>query len=264
MSHLGKRLVSSAFLVSIAVFTIFWGPLWFFIIVTEALVLLSLHEYLSLAERKQIPVNRVLCMISGALMPVAVYYHADMLLLVLSCLAIFSSNFRRAMLHHGLIGTAVAMFGIVYVAWFLSHLVALRMVPHGAPWVFYVALIVKGGDAGAYFAGTRWGKAKLLEHVSPKKSMEGAVAGLLTSVILSLIAKSFLPHVSFGHLLLLGAMVGAISQIGDLGESLIKRDAGVKDSGTIPGLGGILDVMDSLLLTIPFVYHYIVFFLGSS
>lgn len=264
MSHLGKRLISSSVLVSITIYTIFLAPLWLFGLVVEAFVLISLHEYLSLTQRKQIPVSAPICYFFAALMPFAAFHGCDPLLLVLACLAVFVSNFRRPMLQFGLVSTAVSMFGLVYVAWFLSHLIDLRMMPYGAQWTFYVPLVVKMGDAAAYFAGTRWGRVKLLEHVSPKKSVEGAVAGFLTSVLMSLVSKFFLPYVPIGHLLLLGALVGVISQIGDLAESLIKRDAGVKDSGQMPGLGGILDVLDSLLLTIPFVYYYVTTFIGNS
>ncbi|MDD5671236.1 MAG: phosphatidate cytidylyltransferase, partial [Candidatus Omnitrophica bacterium] len=117
--------------------------------------------------------------------------------------------------------------------------------------------------AGAYFVGKNYGKIKLIEHISPNKSVEGAVGGFLTTVALSLLSFIYLPHVPFVHLLVLGILTGLLAQLGDLAESVMKRDAGVKDSGAVPGLGGILDILDSLILTIPFIYYYITIVLGE-
>jgi phosphatidate cytidylyltransferase len=156
----------------------------------------------------------------------------------------------------------VTTFGIVYVAWFFSFLMKLRYLPNGAKWVFYTIFIVKLGDAAAYFFGKAFGRVKLVEHISPQKSVEGAVAGFLATVLASLVSKTYLSHVSAIHFLVMGVAVGFLAALGDLAESLIKRDVGVKDSGALPGLGGILDVMDSLLLSIPFVYYYITAFPG--
>ena len=136
-----------------------------------------------------------------------------------------------------MISTAVTLFGIVYACWFFLHLLKIKTLPHGEFWIFYTILVVKGGDAGAYFVGRKFGKAKLIEHISPNKSIEGAVGGFLTTLILSLCAKIYLPHVPLSHLLVLGIVAGVLSQLGDLAESLIKRDVGVKESGRIPGLG---------------------------
>lgn len=257
MTQLGKRLVSSAFLVSIACLTIFYAPIAIFILVVEILVLIALFEFYSLAEKKKIQINRILGLVLGAFIPLAVYYQSGALMLVVSCLALFVYNFRKNLLHQALIGTAVTFLGLVYIAWFFSHLIDLRVLPYGPQWIFYIALIVKGGDAGAYFVGKKYGKVKLIEHVSPNKSVEGALGGFATTIVLSLLSKSFIPGVELYHFLFLGIIVGVISQLGDLAESLLKRDAGVKDSGALPGLGGILDVLDSLLLTIPFVYYYV-------
>ncbi len=100
---------------------------------------------------------------------------------------------------------------------------------------------------------------KLIEHISPNKSVEGAAGGLLTTLVLSLLSKSYLGFIPLGHLFIMGILVGVISQVGDLAESLLKREVGVKDSGQLPGLGGVLDILDSVIFTVPFVYYYIVF-----
>lgn len=258
MSQLGKRLMFSAVFVSIAVYAIFYLPIWGFVAVVELLVLLCLNEFYLLAEKKGLETNRWAGLAFGSLVPIVGVDYPAYIVLVFACLGIFVLNFRKRLLNQALISTSVTMFGLVYIAWFFSMLVDTRELPMGARWVFYIALIVKGGDAGAYFTGRKLGKRKLLEHVSPNKSVEGAIGGFLTTVGLSLISSTYLPGVGLGHLLVIGVLVGVISQIGDLAESLLKRDVGIKDSGVIPGLGGIFDMLDSLLLTIPFVHFYII------
>lgn len=260
MSTLQKRLLVSALLVSLTIFTIFFTPMWFFFLVVVSFVLLGLNEFLAMAEKKGIVINRILGLFFGALLAFSVYFSNEAVVLAGASLCLFIFNFHRRLREQALLSTAVTVFGIIYVAWFFSHLIKIHLLPHGAFWVFYAILLVKGGDAGAYFIGRKYGRVKLIEHISPNKSVEGAVAGFVVTLLLSLVSKIYLPQVAWLHLFVLGAAIGVLSQIGDLAESLIKRDVGVKDSGLIPGLGGILDVLDSLLLSLPFVYYYIVAF----
>ena len=258
MSTLAKRLAISSVLVTLTIVTIFLAPKWFFFFVVEIFILLGLNEFLTLAEKKKLVINRGLGLFFGALLPVAMYFSSEAVTLAAACLCLFIFNFHRRVREQALVSTAVTVFGILYVSWFFSYLVKIRYLVHGSQWAFYAILLVKGGDAGAYFVGRKFGKVKLIEHISPNKSVEGAVGGFLTTLILSLISKIYLPHVPLFHFFILGIGVGILSQLGDLAESLIKRDVGVKDSGHVPGLGGILDVLDSLLLTLPFVYYYLV------
>lgn len=261
-AQLSKRLATSTVLVSMACYAIFWSPAWFFLLVIEAFVLLGLAEFLALAEKKGIVINRALGLMFGALLPLSYYFPADPLIFVISCLAIFLFNFHRSLRDQALVSTAVTIFGLVYVAWFFSFLMKIRYLPNGALWVFYTVLIVKMGDAAAYFIGKAFGRMKLIEHISPKKSIEGAVAGFVMTVAASAAFKICLPQVAGVHFLIMGVSAAILSLLGDLAESLIKRDVGVKDSGQLPGLGGVLDVLDSLLLTVPFIYYYLTTFLG--
>lgn len=255
MSSLIKRIVFSAVFISLSVAAIFMPSKWLFIVVVEAFILIALDEFFRIAIQKGIAVNRVLGLSFGALLPLPFAYPVDLFILVVACLSIFAFNFRRNLLNQALLNTSVTLFGIFYVAWFLSHLTKLEYL--SGWWVFYLILVVKGGDAGAYFIGKNFGRVKLIEHISPNKSVEGAVGGFLTSVVLSLAAKIFFPAVPMAHLAVLGVMSAVLAQLGDLAESLIKRDAGVKDSGHVPGLGGILDIMDSVIPTAPFVFYYV-------
>ena len=257
MNPLAKRLLTSAVLVSITIAAIFFVPNWFFFLVTEVFIFLALNEFFVLAEKKSIAINRVLGLLFGILTSFSIFLSSESAILALASLSLFIFNFNRKLRDQALVSTAVTLFGIVYVSWFFSHLNKIKILPHGSFWVFYTILLVKGGDAGAYFIGKNYGKMKLIEHISPNKSWEGALGGFAVTVLLSLVSKIYLVHVPMIHLFILGVVLGILSQLGDLAESLIKRDVGVKDSGQVPGLGGILDVIDSLLFTVPFVYYYI-------
>jgi phosphatidate cytidylyltransferase len=250
----------SAVMVSVAIGAIFFAPKWVFFLVIEAFILLGLNEFFCLAEKKGLVLHKVLGLFFGGLLPCSIYFASEPMILLLACLCFFVFNFRQKFREQALLSVSVTFFGIVYISWFFSFLNKIHYLPGGATWTFYVILLVKGGDAGAYFIGKRFGRIKLAEHISPNKSVEGAIGGFLTTVLLSFLSAVYLPNISFVHLAVMGVMVAILSQLGDLVESLIKRDVGVKDSGHVPGLGGILDVLDSLLLSVPFVYYYITSF----
>ena len=134
----------------------------------------------------------------------------------------------------------------------------------GIWWLVYLILVTKSADMGGYFVGRFFGKHKLAKKLSPNKTYEGAIGGLIsaifTSLIISILGKK-LGHVfaelSYTQAVWLGAVVGIFGQLGDLAESLLKRDANVKDSNKIPGIGGMLDMIDSLLLSSPVVYIFL-------
>lgn len=264
MRQLGKRLLSSFVILSITLTMIFVAPQGLFFCFIVIFSLLGFSEFLDLAKAKGLEVHKFLGLLFGACLPMAMVYHAESWVLMLAVLAMFSVCFRPPLQPGALAGIAVTIFGMIYVMWFCAYIIFMRDLEQGPWWVFYTVLLVKGGDSAAYFAGKKFGKVRLIEHISPKKSVEGSIACLVASVVLSLISKTYLPEVEWGHLVILGLIVGFVSQLGDLGESLFKRDAGIKDSGQVPGLGGILDVLDSLTLTIPFVFYYVTVVLGYA
>lgn len=155
---------------------------------------------------------------------------------------------------------ALSLFGVWYVAWLLGHTVWLRGLPEG-PWLVVYALWVTWiADAAAYYVGKTWGRTALAPRVSPKKTVEGAIGAVAGGIVASVAAAAwFLDALSWPEAAALGAGVAAAGMIGDLVESLIKRGAGVKDSGgLIPSHGGVLDKIDGLLFTAPLIYHYMV------
>jgi phosphatidate cytidylyltransferase len=199
----------------------------------------------------------------GAVIPLSIIFRFELTkkwelsFIVIMLLFLILMQFRRRQNTGVVVDISTTLFGILYVSWFMSFLIKIRYLEGGAGLLSSVLLITKLGDIGAYLVGSRFGKTPLLPHISPKKTVEGAVAGLFFSVVGALASRPFLGF-SYAHLVILGVCFGALGQLGDLSESLIKRDCGVKDSGKIlPGMGGILDELDSVLFTAPVFYFYI-------
>lgn len=187
-------------------------------------------------------------------------------LLLIMIREVFRKDMSRSLGH-----MAVTVFGIMYVGWLGSHLVMLRQLPAavgvadniGARLVFLAALLTWATDTAAYLFGVAFGKHKLIPRISPNKTIEGGVGGLVGAALVGWIAtRTFTPFLTPLAGVLLGLVVGFVAQLGDLVESLIKRDAGIKDSAElIPGHGGVLDRFDSLLFTVPVLYYYFRFFI---
>lgn len=162
-----------------------------------------------------------------------------------------------------LVNLAVTVFGIIYLTIPLSSMLLIN-IDYGRYWMLYLILVTKATDIGAYFAGKQLGRHKLAPVISPKKTWEGAVAGFLlgtfASYLLHKISTEYYGMPLFSSSLQalgFGALMTVVAQIGDLSESLLKRDSGVKDSNKLPGLGGILDMVDSLVFTAPLLYMFL-------
>ena len=149
------------------------------------------------------------------------------------------------------------------MGWFLSHLVALRGFEDGRNWVFFVVFTTFASDTTAFFVGRAMGRHHLAPRISPGKTWEGAIGGVCAAVIVSLVfilPTPFSLQIGFGQAMPLAMLVSVFSQLGDLLESSLKRTAGAKDSGTlIPGHGGILDRLDSVIFAGLVVYYYVLF-----
>ena len=149
--------------------------------------------------------------------------------------------------------------GILYVGWLLSYLVALRL-DAGRNWVFLALFATFGSDTAAFFIGRALGRHRLAPRISPAKTWEGAIAGVFGAIIVGLLFTIPSPisvPLSYGQAILLGLLVSAFGQLGDLVESLLKRNMGVKESGALlPGHGGLLDRMDSIVFAGVVVYYF--------
>jgi phosphatidate cytidylyltransferase len=157
---------------------------------------------------------------------------------------------------------AYAVLGFLYIPFLLLHLVMLRQTTFGWQWLLVIMLIVMTNDTAAYYTGCTIGKHRLYPLVSPKKSIEGALGGLCGSICGTLLAKfTFFPQLTLGDALITAVAIGILGQTGDLFESMLKRSFGVKDSGCcIPGHGGVLDRLDSIIFAAPAMYYYVIYF----
>jgi phosphatidate cytidylyltransferase len=157
---------------------------------------------------------------------------------------------------------AYAVLGFLYIPFLLMHLVMLHRTAYGWQWLLVIMLIVMTNDSAAYYTGCAFGKHRLYPLVSPKKSIEGALGGVIGSICGTLLAKfTFFPQLPLADALVTAVVIGILGQTGDLFESLLKRSFGVKDSGSIiPGHGGVLDRMDSIIFAAPAMYYYVIYF----
>lgn len=263
---LARRTVSSALIVTLVALIIFFFPNWAFTLLASIMIGVALKEFFSLAEKKNIIVYRYFGISVGMLVPIIVYFQKGLegyftiepFFIVIACLFIFVLQFIRRDSSQALASIAVTLFGLLYIAWLFSFFVKLKFMPQGALLVSFVILVTKMGDIGAYLVGSSIGKRNLIPRISPHKTMEGTMGGLVFSVLSAVLSKLYLPSFPMGHLIVLGFLLGILAQVGDLAESLLKRDCCVKDSGAIlPGFGGMLDLMDSLLFTTPIFYFYV-------
>jgi phosphatidate cytidylyltransferase len=269
ISSEGKRYLSGIVFIPILILLSGLGGL-FFLFLIDLVILLGSIEFYGMARRKGTNPLMVPGIASGLILSWFAYWTGGTNLvpvLTLVLIALMITELMRKDPSNALYRIAATELGVVYVGLMASHLVLLRELPRitgesygaGSRYVLLVFLVTWGCDTAAYLIGRRWGRHPLIERVSPKKSVEGSVGGLVFAVAFSLLAKFwFAGFLSLGQSLSLGLLVGAFGQLGDLVESLIKRDVNTKDSsGTIPGHGGVLDRFDSLLFTAPLAYYYL-------
>lgn len=264
-SNLAVRLGTAAVAVPLILLLLYRGPAWgFFLLVFPAAVIGS-WELFAMTHAGD-KVAQGVGMIISAAASAAVYFGAHDLRVVFTVLiAVPLLGPLVTLWRLGSIETAgfrafALGFGPLFVAVPLTLLAVLRrdMGSDGASYVVLTLMFAWWGDTGGYFAGRFLGKHKLYPAVSPKKTVEGSIGGLAGSVLGALCAHFwYLPSISLAHAVPLAIVAGAFGQAGDLGESLIKRSTGVKDSGAIvPGHGGILDRVDALIFSTVIVYLY--------
>jgi len=162
----------------------------------------------------------------------------------------------RGRYEHMLQKVSLTALGVLYFGWFLSHLALLRDFEEGIAYVFYLMVLVECNDAFGYLWGRCLGRRKLAPRISPNKTVEGAVGGIVSVVGVAVVLRHLLPAVGGAAMVLLGGLVAVLGLCGDLVVSVIKRDLRVKDMGAaIPGHGGVLDRCDSMILAAPVVFH---------
>jgi len=260
-----KRTITSIILIAITVIAIFILPIWAFSVVASIFICLGLYEFFKLSSKNNFPRSFIMLGIFlGAMLPYITYFYRptggiwEALFFIIALIVLFITQFTRKENQNAVTLIALTLFGIFYVGWFFTFLVKTRFLEDGHKLVAYLLLVTKAGDIGAYLVGTRFGRHRLIPRISPNKSVEGAIGGFLFSLIFALISRSYLGWMSFSVIFMGGVLIGIFAQLGDLAESLVKRDYQVKDSSPfLPGLGGMLDVIDSLLFTAPIFYIYL-------
>lgn len=258
---LGKRIISSILLIIMIIGVISID--WLCGLVIILFIAAGLFEFFQMLEHKQIANFKYFGMGMGIIIPLSIMLRFELtkgwefLFIILAFLFLILMQFKRRQNSGAIIGISTTIFGIIYISWFFSFLIKIRYLEGGLGLLAALLLITKSCDVGAYLIGSRFGKNLLIPRISPNKTIEGAIGGVLFSVLLALACK---PLLSFNYLQLIaiGVSISILAQLGDLSESLIKRDCQVKDSGDIfPGMGGVLDQIDSLLFTAPVFYFYI-------
>jgi phosphatidate cytidylyltransferase len=262
-----RRIASVTALILVSIFCIFFAPIWIYALFVIFFICLGLNEFFNMIKIKGIPVYKYLGLFLGLIIPIAIYGgfkptgEWTLFLLLLAFIIFFVLQFFKKKPDNVVLSISTTVFGVIYVSWLGSYMLKIRFLDKGSLLVLFLLLVVKLGDAGAYFFGKTFGRHKLLERVSPKKSIEGALGGLMTSVVVSLLGKLYLTEIPLFHFLILGILAGVAAQLGDLSESLIKRDCNVKDSGRfIPQQGGVLDLIDSILFSAPIIYLYVIIY----
>jgi len=263
MTHL-KRWLTSLVAIPILIFIIGPGPAWLFYVLVSLASVVALDEFLRIVSPG---LPRVICMLSYCVSLALIYVVSKGSLsllfgllpfgmMLILCLYLFShaSERPRSTEQAGKIA-----LGILYICLPLCLLMAVKQTCNGSAWIFFVLAVVFSGDTGAFYAGRFFGRHRLYPSISPKKTWEGSVGGLLAS-LLAVIPFFLFTRLSESMLPLIGlaACLSAAGQVGDLAESMVKRVHGVKDSGkTLPGHGGVLDRIDGLLFAIPVLYLFL-------
>lgn len=228
-------------------------------------VILGIREYMALLKSKNFRLPTAVGYAGVTIFLVSLYLgtllEADLvlpaLIFIVAGLAIFLLIcFEKT----GLQESALILWGIIYLGAFGGYMILLRQLPQGLTYTFLLLFGVWANDTFAYFIGLKWGRRRLAPAISPKKSVEGACAGIAGNIMLALVAVLLFPGwigLEAWEAALLGLGIAVFAQLGDLLESAIKRQVEAKDSGRlIPGHGGILDRFDSLLFTAPMVYYF--------
>ncbi|MBI3324681.1 MAG: phosphatidate cytidylyltransferase [Candidatus Omnitrophica bacterium] len=286
MKQLPQRLASAAVLTSIVLAALFAAPVWAFALVVMAFIGVALFEFFTMVRHRGILVHRPLGVGLGLMFAGLVAWRslvapgrmtAPMLGMGGTWLSwgwdifwpativiIFLRQFTRQNTFEALSGLATTLFGLAYISGLFSYLFYLRgSKAHDGAWlIFFLILVTKMGDVGAFTIGNLMGRHTLMPRISPRKTVEGFVGAVLLSGITALLARGMVWDLDRRRWLALGAgvLLGVFGQLGDLAESLIKRDCQVKDSGRwLPGMGGALDVIDSLLFTAPLFYGILIY-----
>jgi len=281
LGNLALRLITAALLIPPVIWVCYIGG-WLFVAVIVAFVLLGLNEFYGLISAKGATPHRLLGNVAAGLLPVIAYIGDASLansVLTATLLTLMILQLTKQEIREAIASVSETFFGVIYVSWLLSYAVSVRFISSelerrygyvfdpqiGFFFMIFCLVAVVGSDAGAYFVGRQYGRRKLAPLISPNKSVEGALGGVAAGGVLAVLTKftfTFLipgdlaRDIGWGAAFVFGMTLAAFAVLGDLIESVLKRDAAIKDAGNmLPGVGGVLDRIDSALLGIPVMYY---------
>ena len=276
------RFITTIALWSVALVIAFSGYELAFYALICAFGLIALWEFYRMLDHRSLPNFKVTGMICGTVMLVGSFYYFakigpaqsydfETAVLLFFLLTVFARQMFARLRHDEPLQTmAYTLFGLLYVLWLFNFITKIVYVmPRsssgavtGQFYVLYLIAVTKFSDMGAYLTGSVVGRHLMVPHISAKKTWEGFFGALVFALLCSLVLFKLMPgHLSvltWTHAIILGLLLGFAAVIGDLAESIIKRSTGVKDSGNLlPGIGGALDLLDSLLFTAPLLFFYL-------
>jgi phosphatidate cytidylyltransferase len=281
-----RRLLSTVILWSIILGAMFSGHKTLsngvFLVIMLVLAGAGLAEFYGLVEKRQLVCFKGWGIFAGLLLLVGTFLHFtgklgiagtparvndfETIFLILFVLGLCFLQFLSKSNTAGILAISTTLFGLMYVPWLLNFIQKIYFFPghedQGKFYVLYFMVVTKFSDTGAYVVGSLIGKHKMIPRISPGKTWEGfggaIVVSTLASVVFAHFAASRMPEMKLIHAISLGIILSMAAVVGDLIESIFKREAGVKDSGSFfPGIGGILDLLDSLLFNAPLMYLYL-------
>jgi len=259
------RTTTAAFLLTFLFLLFQYASRLIFFLALEAVILAALFEFYSLAGKRKLHPQRALGVIMTIVLGLSFFFPGrfPFMLALFACFLLqafyylFAFN-RLEKLPHFPASIAITLFGAVYLGFTMNYFLPLRD-EWGSDTIYFLFGVIFVGDTGAYLVGKAVGRHKMTPLASPHKTWEGAVAGMVTACLAAIAGRMILvPGIPLGKAVLCAALVHAVAQASDPLESLFKRAVGVKDSSNIlPGHGGILDRVDSLILAAPFFYYFI-------
>ena len=260
-----KRFCTALIIIPLVALALRFGPPYTIFIMVAITVVLGMHEFYSMTLPRDWAQGKVSGIVIGVILcGLSQWATASTIMLFLAAVVIgffFGYTFLPRELSSLPNRMGIVLFGILYIPFLLSYLILINKLPQGVLWIFLLFATVWVGDTFAFLIGSWWGRHKLSPLISPHKTIEGFFACFVGTILTVFACRAvFLPTISTLDSLLVAVGIALFGQWGDLSESMIKRGAKVKDSGTlIPGHGGMLDRLDSFFFSTPFLYYFLLY-----
>ncbi len=272
-----SRVITGTIISLISIAAIILGSIPLFVLLI-IIITLCCREFVQILRYKGFHPSLSIILFSAIVFATLTFFHRfDMVpsMLTLTIMASFLTVLFRGRQPY-IVNVATTTLGALYCGWLPCHILLIRQIgldrvaafqfapSEGLSFLMFVFLAVALTDIGAYYFGVRFGKHKLAEVISPKKTVEGAIGGALCAILVSILGIFYI-DISLCQAIIGGILITLSAQLGDLSESLIKRDAGVKDSSDIlPGHGGMLDRFDGYIFAIPVAYYFFMHFCNGT